>query len=571
MSITRRSFLEYVSLVAASGCVFSSELPDGVVVEPPLPSPESPDVDLATFPYGVMAGDMEALAGGGARAIVWTRCLAGALDLVVWEKATHRIAHSGPVAIGDGGFVHADVATLAPGTRYRYQFRAGSGYSDAGEFATPPAPGTRGVLVFGATSCTHQGAAPGTRAIELAASEELDCFFHLGDHVYNDAETWLTTLDEFRAGWERCFELPYMRAAHARHGTYFTWDDHEIINNWDHDWIAANPMYRPSVEHGTRTYFEHHPIRRDPGQPDRLWRSFRWGDTAEFFLLDLRGERHEDVERRIMSRAQRDWLVTRLAQSTAVFKFVMNPIPICTMPPTDTHAADRWEGFATDRAAVLAAIRDAAVENVWWISGDYHVGAVGHIGRYGYRWYGMREVMMGPGAGTGAAEAVEMAAYVDGTAGERQWPFVTGQDNYVVFTADPDARTVRVVFRDGSGNTLHDHTYDAVYTPARAVSGPFAAAHAEHAAVLGHPLTEAHPTLDGGGEWQQFARGYIYRSAHGAFAVHGKILDRWASLGWSQSWLGYPIGNAYAIASGREQAFENGFITETPAGVTTRT
>ena len=554
MSITRRSFLGYAAL---GGCAFSTKLSDDPDDLEPLPSPESPDVDLGTFPYGVMAGDMDT-----ARAIVWTHCLGGTLALIVWEKATNRIVFDAPVAMVEG-FAHVDVTTLAPGTRYRYQFHAGSSYSDAGEFATPPGPGSRESVTFGAVSCTHQFATE--RAIEYAALEELDCLFHLGDHVYNDADHYLTTLAEFRASWRDCFS-PDMRAVHARHGTYFTWDDHEIINNWDRDWVDANPQYRPSVEHGTRTYFEHHPIR----DRSKLWRSVRWGDTAELFLLDLRGERREEVDRRIMSPAQLEWLANGLAASTATFKFVMNPIPICTMPPEDAHVADRWEGFKRERDALLGFIRDRAIENVWWISGDYHVGAVGHVEPYGYRWYGMREVMMGPGAGGGAEEALSMAAYTDGTSGEKQWPFVTRASNYVVFTADPIAKTVRVVFRDGDGHVIHDAHYDAIYKPMRSVGGPIAAKHAQHP-MLGRPLTEAHAAIDGVGTWQQFAGGYIYRHpVTGAFALTGRILDHWANLGWSGSWLGYPTSDAYAIAGGREQAFAAGFITETAAGVTTR-
>jgi alkaline phosphatase D len=564
MTINRREFLGYVALIG--GCKFDhgfpSVPPDELDASPPLQSPESDAIDMVAFPFGVMAGDMEATGVDTARAIVWTRCLGNTLSLIVWERASNVIAFESDVAIGVDGFTHVDVTTLRPHARYRYQFRSGDGYSVAGELVTPPAPGSLQPVTFGAVACTHQYGEPGYQAIAHAANESLDCFFHLGDHVYNDAETWLTTLAQFRASWQDCFELPYMRQFHATHGVYFTWDDHEILNNWDLDWIDANPQYRGSVRYGTQTYFEHHPIRRNPTAPDRLWRSIKWGATAEFFVLDLRGERHEDTNRRIMSREQMRWLTNALANSTAVFKFVMNPIPVCTMPASDAHRADRWEGFASDRDELLGFIRDRHLENVWWISGDYHVGAVGQIERYGYRWYGMREVMMGPGAGHGAAEAEAMAAYVDPTSGEKQWPYVTQASNYVTIAADPDTMLVRVQFRAGDGTVIHDQTYDAVYKPVRMVAGIVATKHTQYQAQLGEALTNKHSTQGTTGSWQQFQYGYVFTNGGVAYAIYGRILDYWANAGWSQSWLGFPTSDPYTTATGAtEQAFEHGYVT----------
>jgi alkaline phosphatase D len=585
MELQRRSFLKYLSLCVGGACAGGGAGDDDLAApESPIlvgPSPESEVIDMAVFPFGVMAGDMEATSATAARAILWTRCTSTrAPRLVVWEQATNRIVFDGTAAIKEGGFVHHDVATLRPGLRYGYQFRVEIGdappaYSSAGALKTPPAPGTRPVVTFGAVSCTHQAGPAGFQAVGHAASQELDCFFHLGDHVYNDSRTWLKTLAEFRASWKECFDLPYMRRFHGKHGVYFTWDDHEIINNWDWDWIDANPTYRPSVQYGTQTYFEHHPLRRNAVDPTRLWRSVKWGDTAELFILDLRGERREDVNRHMISRAQMDWLKRGLAQSTAVFKFVMNPIPVCTMPPEDAHVADRWEGFAPERDELLGWIRDQHLQGVWWISGDYHVGAVGQIEQYGYRWYGMREVMMGPGAGHGAAEAQSMAAYTDATSGEKQWPFTTDASNYVTITADPTARTVRVRFYNGANAVIHDQTYAADYKPAgRTVPAVLATKYAQVKPILGEPLTHAHGTYDGAGTWQQFQYGYLYsHPSTTAHELHGRILDYWADQGWSQSWLGYPVTDTYVTAAGdEEQEFQLGWITKnrTTGAITTR-
>ena len=73
--------------------------------------------------------------------------------------------------------------------------------------------------------------------------------------------------------------------------------------------------------------------------PDRIWRSFRWGHSAEVFVLDCRGERRPSTrsvnptrESVYISRAQMDWLKAGLRASPAVFKFIVNSVPIYGRP-----------------------------------------------------------------------------------------------------------------------------------------------------------------------------------------------------------------------------------------------
>jgi hypothetical protein len=53
----------------------------------------------------------------------------------------------------------------------------------------------------------------------------------------------------------------------------------------------------------------------------------------------------------------------------------------------------------------------------------------------------------------------------------------------------------------------------------------------------------------------------------GAHEVHGAIRDLWASMGWEQSWLGYPISDEQdAPGGGRISYFQGGSISWTPQG-----
>jgi hypothetical protein len=80
---------------------------------------------------------------------------------------------------------------------------------------------------------------------------------------------------------------------------------------------------------------------------------------------------------------------------------------------------------------------------------------------------------------------------------------------------------------------------------------------------LGYPITDETGTPDGIGHYNHFQNGSIYWTPlTGAFEVHGAIRDRWSSLGWERSALGYPISDETdeVDGSGRFNVFEHGTI-----------
>ncbi len=80
---------------------------------------------------------------------------------------------------------------------------------------------------------------------------------------------------------------------------------------------------------------------------------------------------------------------------------------------------------------------------------------------------------------------------------------------------------------------------------------------------LGYPLTDETGTPDGAGRYNHFQHGSIYWTpATGAHEVHGAIRDKWASLGWEKSALGYPTSDETEEpdGSGRFSSFQHGSI-----------
>lgn len=85
---------------------------------------------------------------------------------------------------------------------------------------------------------------------------------------------------------------------------------------------------------------------------------------------------------------------------------------------------------------------------------------------------------------------------------------------------------------------------------------------------LGFPVTDETGTPDGSGRYNHFQGGSIYWTpATGAHEVHGAIRDKWAALGWERSFLGYPTSDEASTPDGRGRIsqFQNGTITWTEA------
>jgi hypothetical protein len=121
---------------------------------------------------------------------------------------------------------------------------------------------------------------------------------------------------------------------------------------------------------------------------------------------------------------------------------------------------------------------------------------------------------------------------------------------------------------DGNGRFRHFQRASIYWTPRTG-------AHEVHGAIrdkwaslgwersfLGYPLTDESGTPDGVGRFNHFQGGSIYWTPRtGAHEVHGAIRDKWASLGWERSRFGYPTSDELPEgAHGRVSNFEHGSI-----------
>ena len=87
---------------------------------------------------------------------------------------------------------------------------------------------------------------------------------------------------------------------------------------------------------------------------------------------------------------------------------------------------------------------------------------------------------------------------------------------------------------------------------------------------MGYPVSDEKALPRLGGAVQSFEGGHVYWSpAGGAQAIRGDIAMRWASLGWENSWLGYPLTPQKTLSDGGlVQSFEGGHIYSSGTGGT---
>jgi uncharacterized protein with LGFP repeats len=127
----------------------------------------------------------------------------------------------------------------------------------------------------------------------------------------------------------------------------------------------------------------------------------------------------------------------------------------------------------------------------------------------------------------------------------------------------PDRRGVARDFQNGS-------IYWTQQTGAHEVHGRIR----DHWARLGgtrsflrYPLTDETGTPDGRGRFNHFEGGSVYWTPQtDAHEVHGAIRDKWASMGWERSFLGYPVSDELGVPGSNERIsrFQGGDIRWTP-------
>jgi alkaline phosphatase D len=324
-----------------------------------------------------------------------------------------------------------DLTGLPPGQRVFYRVR----FQDAGDpgllsepvegsFRTPPADDSEVSVAWGAdTAGQGWGIDPahgGMRTYESIRRAAPDLFLHVGDTIYadnvikpevalEDGSVWrnLTTpaksavaqtLADFRGNHLYNLLDENVRRCNAEVPVVATWDDHEVLNNWYPGLVLSDARYaerRVDVlsARALQAFLDYQPVR--PGRPDprRVYRRIPYGPLLDVFVLDLRryrgpngpnAQEREGPETALLGDAQVRWLVDGLRGSRARWKVVAISQPTGLAVPDGPAFDNAGNGNGAPRgrelemARVLRSLRDAAVRNVVWLTGDVHYAAAHH-------------------------------------------------------------------------------------------------------------------------------------------------------------------------------------------------
>jgi alkaline phosphatase D len=257
-----------------------------------------------------------------------------------------------------------------------------------------------------------------------------DFFLHLGDTIYADRGGAARELKEF---WSKYRNNRYDAATQACFrdtSVYVVWDDHEVEDNY----LPGHPL----APIGRKAFLDYWPIRHAVAEPERIFRSFRWGKSVELFILDAR--QYRDIKQRTMlGRTQREWLFDSIAQSQARFKFIATAVPIAG------GGSDRWDGYPEEREKILRYLKAKRLGGVIFLSADMHYAAITKIPDGN----GLLDITAGP-------LAAPLNRITNGTAGRFQY-FLAENFNFAKITVDPktDPNHALVEFIDQDNNVFH--------------------------------------------------------------------------------------------------------------------
>ncbi|HEY9600445.1 MAG TPA: alkaline phosphatase D family protein [Allocoleopsis sp.] len=426
--ITRRRFLLNSALtgagIIATDCFSKSGLAQGRG-----PALIRSDSSRPNIPYGVASGDIT-----GNSAIVWSRTDRPARMIVDYDTTEYfrnpKRLISGDISDASDYTARVNLTYLPPNQQifYRVSFEDLNDrnvYSApvTGTFRTPPA--NRRDVFFawsGDTAGQGWGINPefgGMKIYESIRRLNPDFFIHSGDNIYADgpiqAEVMLDdgtiwknlttpekskvaeTLAEFRGNYTYNLLDENLRRFNAQVPILAQWDDHETRNNWYPGQIITNDdrYTEKNIDilsaRAKQAFLEYQPIRFNPRDPKRIYRSFNYGSSLEIFMLDERSYRGPNSPNRqqvpsqstaFLGTSQISWLKGKLQNSRATWKVIASDMPIGLIVP---DGSVNFENFANgdgpplgrefEVADILSFIKQKNIRNVVWITADVHYAA----------------------------------------------------------------------------------------------------------------------------------------------------------------------------------------------------
>ncbi|CAA0082995.1 Phospholipase D [Zhongshania aliphaticivorans] len=394
------------------------------------PGSSGSDIDVS-FLHGVASGDPL-----DDRVILWTRVtpaedVSTAID-VLCEVAEDPefdsivLSEIFSTSAERDYTVKFDAAGLLSEQHYWYRFSVGEQQSPVGRALTLPMPGQYAErLRYAVCSCSSYPHGFFSVYRMIANRTDLDFVLHLGDYIYEygdgeygdnaqrllDPSHEIVALDDYRRRYSLYRKDVDLQAAHQIHPFITVWDDHETADNsykdgagnhneGEGDWLERKA-------YGIQAYFEWMPIRPPTESEDSIYRAFRYGDLADFMMLDTRLEgRVKQLDnpvdparsdaRDLLGQTQKEWFKNKLATAQGQWKFVgqqvmfaqlqlleiqrlLPGVPTNDFSPLVAINMDQWDGYPVEREEILDFVEENAINNLVVLTGDIHTSWANEI------------------------------------------------------------------------------------------------------------------------------------------------------------------------------------------------
>ena len=417
----RRRLLRVAVAAAAAGWLPRSAWSQPRITEPP-------------FTLGVASGSPDATS-----VVLWTRLVAPSLGMlpvtVRWEVADdegfHRIVQQGQAqALPElAHAVHVEASGLPSDRWFFYRFMTDAWVSTTGRTRTLPAPGAAMQQLRLAYASCQRWEHGYFSAYRHMRTDAPDAVVFLGDYIYEYARAArpvratdgqvTVSLAQYRDRYALHRSDPDLQAMHAACPWFFTWDDHEVQNDYageragDGEPLGVDFPGRRAAAY--QAYYEHLPLRASQltralqglvnGAELRVYGEHRFGTLAHLCLLDTRQYRSpqacnppgrasfsldpatctewNDPARTLLGAVQERWLDERLAVQDAAWTLLGQST---VFGQRDLHSGpgrvlwnDGWDGYPVARARVQAALHRHRTPNPVLLGGDVHENWVGHV------------------------------------------------------------------------------------------------------------------------------------------------------------------------------------------------
>jgi alkaline phosphatase D len=355
------------------------------------------------------------------------------LEVATDSHFRHLVRRHDVVADANRDFtVHTRVGGLKPSKEYHYRFETENSESRVGRFRTLPPANSNQQLRIGFYSCQSYEAGYYTAHAALAKEQDLDLVLCLGDYIYEhhyydgpagrvdktgaNHDGDVQSLAEYRQKYRLYQSDKNLQDLHAAYPFVVIWDDHEVEDNYagtqpdsastDPEHFENNNSYARRVPFGERrrngykAFFEAMPRIQLRKHPNRIYGSFRLGNTASLFLTDERQYRDpqpcDDVQlqscpddlqpgRTFLGANQKRWLKGAVRNSQAQWNLLASETMMMALDATPGQHAnqDQWDGYSAEREEILSSFHSAGVQNLVVLSGDIHTFIAGNLGTNG--------------------------------------------------------------------------------------------------------------------------------------------------------------------------------------------